>query len=75
MADRGFRTAGVHRSHLPESDEERLVAEVIYCKVCCRAVSTALRGPSRAGKAPCEGPGRLGFRFNNQVVVGEVVQR
>lgn len=75
VAERTFRVVGVHRSHLPESDDERLVADVTYCKVCCQAVETMLRGPTQAGKAGCEGPGRLGLRFNGQVVQGEVVLR
>lgn len=73
VAERTYRVVGVHRSHRPESDEERLIANVTYCKVCCRAVKTALRGATRAGKAGCEGPGRIGLRFNGQVVQGEVV--
>lgn len=73
MAERTYRVVGVHRSHLPEADDERLVANVTYCKACCRVVKTALRGASRSGKAACEGPGRLGLRFNGQVVTGEIV--
>ncbi|MFG3710863.1 hypothetical protein [Micromonospora sp. NPDC047730] len=73
MGEPPFRVVRIHASHLPEAEDERLIVDVTYCKVCCRAVATALRGPTRAGKAGCEGPGRIGFRFNGQVVQGEVV--
>lgn len=62
MGDPSFRVVGVHPSHQPETDDERIVEGCTTCKRCCRIVSNDRKGATRVGKADCEGAAELVLR-------------
>ncbi len=52
---------GVHPSHRPELPEQRALAGLTSCTVCCLVIATSQRA-CIAGLKPCRGPGAIELR-------------
>lgn len=58
-----------HPTHQPESDAERLLPSMTWCKVCCRLLATDSTGVRARGRQECEGPRRLVLRDDGGMVI------